>query len=401
MALKGKSITVLGAGIGGLTAAIALARRGARVTVLEQANELGEVGAGLQITPNGSAVLEALGLGRRVRKIGIELEAVELKDYRRGDRVMRLDMASPTHGNTNPYLLIHRADLIEMLGASAKRHGVSMLFGKKVTGVALGFDQATLPIEDGPQRTTKLLIGADGIRSQTRRALTPGTKPVFTGQIAWRATVDARYIPLYDVPAIASVYMGPGRHLVTYPLRGGRLINIVAVEQREIWTAEGWNNPDDPENLRNAFRGWAPNVQRLLSLCENVNLWGLFSHPVAQTWSQSVATILGDAAHPTLPYLAQGANMALEDAWVLAEELDRHDDVQGAFKAYQRRRLKRVRRIVKGSAANSNIYHLSSAPMRTLVHSGMRLANQYAAARVQGKFDWLYGHDVTKENPLP
>ncbi len=396
MALKGKSITIMGAGIGGLTAAIALARRGARVSVLEQAGALGEVGAGLQITPNGSAVLEALDLGRRVRRIGMELEAVELRDYRRGDKVMRLDMSARTHANPNPYLLIHRADLIEMLGASAKRHGVSLLFGKKVTGVALGFDQATLPIEDGPQRTTKLLIGADGIRSLTRQALNTRKAPDFTGQVAWRATVDTRYVPLYDLPAVATVYMGPGRHLVTYPLRNGRLINIVAVEERKDWTSEGWNNPDDPENLRAAFAGWAPNLRRLLSLCENVHVWGLFSHPVAQSWSQSVATILGDAAHPTLPYLAQGANMALEDAWVLAEELDRHDDVQDAFKAYQKRREKRVRRIVRASASNAGVYHLSSSPIRAAVHQGMRFANRHAAASVQGKFDWLYGHDVTR-----
>ena len=397
MAVKGKSITVLGAGIGGLTAAIALARRGARVTVLDRAPELGEFGAGLQITPNGTAVLDALDLGRRVRKIGINLEAVELKDYRGGQPVMRLDMTQARHGNDNPYLLLHRADLIEMLAASAKRHGVSLLFGKKVMGVAIGFDQATLPIEDGPQRTCTYLIGADGVRSLTREALNVKKPPAFTGQIAWRATVDARYVPVYDMPPVATVHMGPKRHLVTYPLRGGSLINIVAVEERDSWAAEGWNHPDDPDNLRAAFAGWSPEITKLLGLCENVHLWGLFAHPVADTWSQSGAVILGDACHPTLPFLAQGANMALEDAWVLAEEMDLHDDIQDAYAAYRKRRYKRVKKIVNAATGNARIYHLAPPALRFVAHTGMRIAGRVSPERMLKRFDWLYGHDVTKE----
>ncbi len=397
MAVKGKSITVLGAGIGGLTAAIALARRGARVTVLDQAPELGEVGAGLQITPNGTAVLDALDLGRRVKKIGMQLEAVELRDYRQGAPVMRLEMGKARHGNPHPYLLLHRADLIEMLAASAKRHGVTLLFGKKVTGVAIGFDQATLPMDDGPQRTTKILIGADGIRSLTRQSLNTKGKPDFTGQVAWRATVDARYLPVYNMPPVATVYMGPKRHLVTYPLRGGQLINIVAVEERETWASEGWNHLDDPNNLRAAFKGWSPEVTRLLSLCENVHLWGLFAHPVAETWSQSGAVILGDACHPTLPFLAQGANMALEDAWVLAQEMDRHDDLHDAYAAYKKRRYKRVKRIVAGAKANTGIYHMSAPPLRFAAHMAMGFAQKLAAERVLSRYDWLYGYDATKE----
>jgi salicylate hydroxylase len=397
MALRGKNITVLGAGIGGLTAAVALARRGARVTVLEQAPEITEVGAGLQITPNGSAVLAALDLGDRLNRIGTPLEAVELRDYRQGAPVMRLDMTKPTHGNPHPYLLVHRADLIAMLAASAKRHGVSILCGKQATGVAIGFDQATLPMTDGPQRNTKILVGADGLRSLTRQSLNIKKKPEFTGQIAWRATVDARYVPLYDVPRVATVFMGPGRHVVTYPLRGGELMNIVAVERRETWAAEGWTHQDDPANLMSAFSGWLPELRKLLGLCENVHIWGLFAHPVAETWSQGGTAILGDACHPTLPYLAQGANMAIEDAWVLAEEMDRHDDVQDAFAAYRQRRYRRVKKIVKASAGNSKIYHLGPRPMRWAAHSGMRLVNRLAADRFSARYNWLYGHDVTKD----
>jgi len=396
MAVKGKSVTILGAGIGGLTAAVALARRGARVTVLDQSAELGEVGAGIQITPNATAVFQALGLDGRARAVGSPMEAVELCDYRGGPMIARLDMTAARHDNNNPYLLFHRADLIEMLAASAKRHGVSVLFGKEATGVAIGFDQASLPLADGTKRSCKILIGADGIRSLTRQAMGTRAAPKFTGQVAWRATINARFVPAYRLPAIATIYMGRGRHLVTYPLRGGSLINIVAVEERDSWVQEDWHHRDDPENLRQAFSDFSPNVRRLLSVCEETHLWGLFSHPVAEKWSQSSTAILGDAAHPTLPFLAQGANMAIEDAWVIAEEMDRHDDVQSAFAAYENRRKRRARRIVAAASSNTKLYHLTSAPLRAATHQALRLASAIAPTMLSGRYDWLYGHDVTK-----
>lgn len=395
MAIKGKSITILGAGIGGLTAAVALARRGARVTVMDQAEELGEVGAGIQISPNGVAVLDALGLGRRIENIGMPLEAVELRDYRQAREVMRLDLRA--RGYAHPYMLVHRADLIEMLAASAKRHGVSLIFDKKVTGIALGFDQVMLPLESGPQRSVKYLVGADGLRSLTRQALSAKRKPHFTGQIAWRATIEARFVPVHNMPKVATVYMGPKRHLVTYPLRGGSLVNVVAVEEREKWEPEDWQRQDDPANMQAAFDGWAPEVRRLLSVCDDVKIWGLFDHPVAETWSQSTAVILGDAVHPMLPFLAQGANMAIEDAWVLAEEWERHDDTQEAFKAYRKRREKRVRRVVKASAGNRRVYHMSNPVARFAAHTAMRTFGTFFAGRAIRRFDWLYGTDVTKE----
>lgn len=396
MALKNKQVTVLGAGIGGLTAAIALARRGAVVTVLEQAPELREVGAGLQITPNGSAVLAGLGLATQLRKIGMSLGAVELCDYRQGQQVMRLDMTAG-HGNLNPYLLVHRADLVDILATAAMQAGVSLQFGQEIAGVEPKPDHALLTLADGTTRRAGLLIGADGLRSPTRQALNAAHPPDFTGQIAWRATVHAAQLADTDAPQIARVYMGPGRHLVTYPLRGGRLINIVAVQARKDWVAEGWNHLDDPNNLRAAFSDFAPDIQTLLKSCDKTHLWGLFAHPVADIWSSGVTTILGDACHPTLPFLAQGANMALEDAFVLAAELDRHDEISVALAAYRARRFDRVRRIVGGASANTRIYHLGSPPLRSVLHQGMRVVNRLAGAAFTRRYDWLYGKDVTKE----
>jgi len=397
MAVKGKTITILGAGIGGLTAAIALARRGGRVTVIEQAPDLTEVGAGIQISPNATAVLNALDLLRRVEAVASPLERIELVDRRGGRPLMTVDLAQAKGTNPHPYLAVHRADLIEVLAASARRHGVNFVFGKEATGVAVGFDQATLPLSDGTKRNCRILIGADGIRSLTRGALNMRKPPVFTGQIAWRALVDCRYVPIYDPAPVARVYMGPGRHLVTYPVRGGQLMNIVAVETRDTWAAEDWNFADDPDNLRAAFAGWHKDVDRMLSVVEEVKLWGLFAHPVAETWFQGGAVLMGDALHPTLPFLAQGANMAIEDAWVLTEEMDAQDDLQDAFAAYRTRREKRVRRIVAGASGNTKIYHFSTPGLRRGLHMGMRMVNSLASDRLARRYGWLYGHDVTRD----
>jgi len=399
MTISEKNITILGAGIGGLTAAIALAQRGARVRVLEQAPELTEVGAGLQITPNGSAVLVALGLADPLAAIGLPLKAVQLRDYQYGRSVMRLDMTHPAHGNPNPYLMIHRADLIEVLADGARAAGVDLCFGRQVVSVAVQPERCDLQMADGTQEQAEILVAADGVRSLVRQELNGAGGPAFTGQAAWRATVPADRVPGISLDHVATVYMGPGRHLVTYPLRGGRLINIVAVEARSDWVAEGWHLTDDPKHMRAAFAGWSRDVQMLLNAVEEVHLWGLFAHPVAPVWASGAAVLLGDACHPTLPFLAQGANMAIEDAWVLAEELDRQPTRNAGFAAYQTRRSTRVKRIVAQAHGNTAIYHMATPGVRQVLHFGMRVVNVLAAPKFARRYDWLYGLDVTRQRP--
>ena len=390
-------ITILGGGIGGLTTALALAQRGAKVVVLEQAPVLAEIGAGLQITPNGMAVLAKLGLGGEMARIGLRLDQVSLRDYATGQQVIGLDMAPPPRGNPQPYLLVHRADLIGVLAQAVQAAGVEVRLDHPVAQVDFDDQRASLTLADGRVLRPGILLAADGVHSATRRALTGGGAPHFTGQVAWRATVDATALPARQGPTAATVYMGPGRHLVTYPLRNGRLVNVVAVEERRDWVAEGWHHRDDPAQMRAAFAGWCPAVQAVLNACETCHIWGLFRHPVAAEWSRGGAVaLLGDACHPTLPFLAQGANMAIEDAWVLAAELERQADAAAAFAAYRARRQARVARIVASSTGNSRIYHLRSGAFRALAHLGMRMASQYAPTRLRGRFDWLYDHDVTQ-----
>jgi salicylate hydroxylase len=385
--LTGQKVTILGAGIGGLAAARALALKGASVRVVEQAAEISEVGAGIQISPNGMAVLR--GLGVDVSGVVQPAEAVELIDGETGAAVTRLDLLAQAPRGSFGFL--HRADLIGGLATAARAAGATIVLGRKIAEVQLGDHPPRLITDAGEVEDAALLIGADGLHSRLRSALNGSDQPFFTNQVAWRATIPATA----DLPPAARVFLGPGRHLVTYPLRGGALQNIVAVEERKRWAEESWSLTDDPLALRIAFEDFLPEVRDWLDRIERPNLWGLFRHPVARHWYGQGAVILGDAAHPTLPFLAQGANMALEDAWVLAESLAHHP-MSEAFAAYQHAREARSRRIVSAANANARHYHLSGL-RRDLAHTALRLADRFAPNAAANRFRWLYAHDVTHQ----
>ncbi len=391
--LAGQAVMVLGAGVAGLALARALALRGAEVTVLEQAEAIREVGAGLQITPNGAVVLRALGLGDALEAATTRASAVELRDGRDDSLVLRMDLARP---KASPgWHLTHRADLIDLLAEGARQAGAQIRLLQRIETVDLSGACPRLRTAQGAGMEPAVLIGADGLHSKLCSALNGGGAPHFTGQAAWRAVIPCEP----GAVPVAEVHMEAGRHLVSYPLRGGQLRNIVAVEERAHWVEEGWNLPDDPLALRLAFEGFGPRVQGWLEQVEQVWLWGLFRHPVAQSWGrvlpQGMAAILGDAAHPTLPFLAQGANMALEDAWVLAETLDRFGPGQAALDAYQAARAPRCTRIVAAANANARAYHLSGFK-RGIGHLALRTAGLIAPGLALQRFQWVHGLDVTR-----
>lgn len=376
---------VIGGGIGGLAAALALSQHGLAVTVVEQATQITEVGAGIQISPNGAAVLKALGVLAPVSATGaVAAGTVRLRDYAAGAEVAKIDL---TRRADQRFLFVHRADLVRVLHEAVVRAGVDVKLGYR----AANFDPNVpnrVTFETGEHLSAGLVVFADGLHSVGRPAINGMFDAQFTGQVAWRALVPAQD-PISEV----SVYMGPGRHMVCYPIRGGQLMNVVAVEERETWVQEGWHHGDDPQNLRRAFAAFGGQAGHLLDKVEEVHLWGLFRHPVAETWFFGPSVLVGDAAHPTLPFLAQGANMALEDAWVLAHSIC----VEGGLRAYQNARRARAKRIVATAAGNARKYHLRHGPVRWAAHRALSIGSRLAPDLMVGQFDWLYRYDVTSE----
>lgn len=364
---KGRDIAVIGGGIGGLTAAIALAQQGASVTLHEQADGLRAYGAGLQITPNGARVLNALGVS--LSNVSLIAQAVRPIDAMTGKGIARFDLFH----QDPPYRFVHRADLVNVLVDAAIAAGVHIHLSSRMTVDDLSED---------------IVVAADGIHSDARAVLNGKAAPSFTGQVAWRAIIAAE-----NAPQEAGIWMAPGRHVVTYPLPGDRL-NVVAVQERDDWAAEGWHHSDDPANLQAAFADCAPALQGILARVTETNLWGLFRHPVAENWHDGRVALVGDAAHPTLPFLAQGANLAIEDAYVLARCLGESRDLRKAMVTYQNLRRARVARAINAAKANAKNYHLAGL-QRRIAHMGLRGIGKVAPKAFLRRMSWLYDHDVT------
>lgn len=381
------NIAIVGAGIGGLTAAIALRKiKNATVTLFEQASEISEVGAGLQISANAVRVLEALGLSPQSWTCS-KPTSITLHDYKNANLVARI----LTNQNADkPYLQFHRADLINALFQAAKTAGVDIQLGQQVNISENSPNHATIN-----DQTFDLVIGADGVRSSIRDHFYDGQKAAFTGQIAWRTLVRMADLPSNNYTD-TRIYMGPNKHIVTYPLRGGELFNVVAIEERDTWTGEGWNHQGDSKQLQQIFKGWCPDVTIILAQSQSPIVWGLFAHPALQSWVKNRVVLLGDSAHPMVPFIAQGACMAIEDAWVLADQLAKTTDIDEALEAYQNIRKPRATKVQKTALKSGRIYHTANPIMRGLLQTGMRLSSKIAPSIMAGHYDWIYNHDVTK-----
>lgn len=383
-------ILIAGAGIGGLTAASLLAQAGHRVTVFEQAPQLGEVGAGIQVSANGVKVLQSIGLGERLEAIGVKPKTYRFRLYNTGEILHEFDLAA-AHEQRNgaPYYQVHRADIHAALVDRFEQLAPGQVrLNSTVNGYSEDNQGVTLHLADGRQVRGDLLIGADGIKSAVRRRLLGDTPAEFTGQSAWRIMVPTDNLPAGYLERVMTVWVGPGKHAVMYYVRGGELINFVGCVDNPDWTDESWTARAPWAELQRDFGGeWHPEIKRYIEAADHNACfrWALYNRSPVDNWSSRRATLLGDACHATLPYMAQGAVMAIEDGAVLARSLDQASEVSDALQLYQRNRIDRTARIVNESSDNARLFHLPSE---------QALREAFAARDFGGERNaWLYSYD--------
>ncbi len=388
-------VAIAGAGLGGLFAAAALALRGCEVVVCERAPALGEAGAGIQISPNGARLLARIGVLGEVVAAGFTPLAATLRRGEDGAVVLRLPLGAQAQARWGaPFLQIHRADLLATLERAARAAGAQIRLGASVAAAATHARGAALMRDGGDAVEADVALGADGLRSAVRSGLFGARPARFTGQAAWRGTVAADALPRDLVRPEATVWMGPGRHLVTYYVRAGALVNFVAVEERAAWTEESWSAPGDIAEVRAAFADWHPAASGVLAAAGSCLLWGLFDHPPLPAWSQGRVGLLGDACHPMLPFMAQGAVQAFEDGATLARLLPGAEDIEAALRAYHAARFARASRVQAQARANARLYHARSPVGRLARHGPIALGSRLAPDLAMSRLDWLYGHDA-------
>ncbi len=357
--MMARAVIVVGAGIGGLAAALALARAGQRVRVFEQAAALGEVGAGLSITPNAGRALLHLGLGARLAAIGSTPPVGAIRHYATGEILVTLGQDQSRERYGVPLYHVHRADLHAALGAALRSmQSDAIETGRVLESLEQRANGVVARFADGSTATADCLIGCDGIHSATRRILFGADRPNFTGYVAWRGLIPGELVgaELLDPPLCMTV--GPRRMLMRYPLRGGTLVNYVAIARRSAWTEEGWSVRSTVREVLDEFADFEPRVRRLLELtpAERLFKWGLFDRDPLPTWTRGRVTLLGDAAHPMPPFTGQGAVMALEDAAILGRAFAAADEPATALRRYEAARHARVVAALHMSRARSELY---------------------------------------------
>jgi len=391
-------VTIAGGGPGGLFASLVLAGDGHDVVVLEQTAAPCDDGAGIQISPNGMRLLAHAGLLDEIRAVAFEPRAAELRCSVSGRQVFRAPLGSSAEARYGaPYFHLHRADLTAVLADAARHRGVDLRYGARVSSCTTdGSAPVHTVLDDGTRIESDLLIGADGIHSVIRSELFGSSQARFTGQAAWRGLVPANKIPPGLIAPDATVWAGPGRHFVHYFVRAGALINFVAVEERAAWAEENWQIPGDIDDLRRSFRDWDPGITALLDAAEKCHLWGLHDRPPLDKWTRGRVALLGDACHPMLPFMAQGAVMAFEAAVVLARALRAlADDIPAALASYEAVRKPRTTRVQERARRNGKLFHRRSALGRSLAFTPMTIASRFAPSVIARQLDWLYGYDAS------
>jgi salicylate hydroxylase len=393
-------IAIIGGGMGGLALAGSLYKRGIRAHLFERAPAFGEVGAGIQMTPNAVKVARALGLWEELRKFSFLPQCIVGRNWHTGRETFRtplVDECPRLYGAE--FFHIHRADLHRILLSMVRPD--SLTLGAPCISVTQTRDSAAARFADGSEFEADLIVGADGIQSTVRNSLFGNEAPRFTGNMCWRTVIPFEKPALEMVSPDSSFWLGPKGHVVTYYVSAGRAVNVVAIRETEAWVEESWNVPSSREELTAGYPGWHPNVLNLFAKADKVFKWGLFDRDPMKTWTSGRITLLGDAAHPMLPFLSQGAAMAIEDGYVLAAAIADGTDPVVALKHYERLRLPRTSRVQLESRKRGETYHIAS-PLKQMCRDVVYRMKQMVNPHSSGlQASWVYSYDAISESKKP
>jgi salicylate hydroxylase len=387
-------ILIAGGGIGGMAAALALINRGHDVDVYEQAAELKEFGAGVQVSPNGTRALHALGVFDALQKLSCNTEGKEVRLWNTGRTWKLFDLGSEALERYGfPYVTVFRPDLLQVLvdAVRAKRPGAIHL-GKRVAGVTQRNGRVTLALASGETVEGDALIGADGVHSGIRHGLFGGDSPRFFGMIAWRGVIPIERVPREISRHKATNWIGVGGHVVHYPLRSGRLMNFVGIQERSDWRVESWTTEGTAQECINDHKGWHTDVHALIAAAPSLFKWALMGRDPLPQWTVGHVTLLGDACHPTLPMLAQGAVMAVEDAVILGRCFDKYGDVAVALARYQDARIAVTTRKVVG--ANDNAVRFHNPALGTEEGATAYVDREWSRDAVIRRYEWIFTYNV-------
>jgi salicylate hydroxylase len=389
-----RDVLVAGAGLGGLTAALALIQRGHRVRVYEQAAELKEVGAGVQIGSNGTRLLISLGLQEAMERVVCVPVGREFRLWSTGQAWPSFDrgvLAMQRFGA--PYWMVHRGDFhAVLLDAVRKADPDAVHAGNACVGFEQDARHATIRLSNGDSATGDVLIGADGVHSAIRQQMFGDGRAEFTGIMAWRGLVPMERLPEHQRRLFGNAWLGVGGHVVTYPLRRGELLNFVAAIERDDWRVESWTVAGTTEECLRDLAPWHDDVKTIVRNIDTPYKWALLGRQPLDRYAEGRVCLMGDAAHPTLPFLAQGANMALEDAIVVARCLDLFDDVPEALRHYERARLERTAAIVRGSSDNTKRFH--NPALGDPEGAAAYIEAEFQREKLSERYDWLYQYNA-------